>query len=232
VPGKALVVILRTGLIRSQRVDTGVAAASVFYETLTMMAVGALVACVIIAVSAREHVTFMLLALGLAAAAGLPTVPPVFRFLVHKLRVGKISPTAVERLAQLNYGLLAAGWLVMAGGWVLIGLSLWAILVAGGFTDPRNILDEMAICTAATALAFVAGFLSLLPGGVGIREAVLMELLEPRFGSAGALVAAIVARLVWLVSEALISGILYLVGRRATKLEERNSKLERKSNSP
>ena len=36
-----MVIVLRTGLIRSQRVDTRLAVASVFLETLTMMAVGA-----------------------------------------------------------------------------------------------------------------------------------------------------------------------------------------------
>ena len=42
VPGKAMVVILRAGLVRGQGVDTALAAASVFFETLTMMAVGGL----------------------------------------------------------------------------------------------------------------------------------------------------------------------------------------------
>ena len=210
VPGKALVVILRTGLIRSHRVDTGVAAVSVFYETLTMMAVGAAVACVVIAATARHHVNFMLLAVALAAAAGVPTLPPVFRWLVRMLRVGKTSPQAVDNLAHLNYGLLAAGWLGMAVGWVLVGLSLWAILVGSGYAPSHLVLDELTVCIAAAALAIVAGFLSLLPGGVGVREVVLLALLEPKFGSAGALVAAVLARLVWLVSELVISGILYL----------------------
>ncbi len=40
VPGKAMAVVLRTALIQSQRVDTSIAVASVFLETLTMMAVG------------------------------------------------------------------------------------------------------------------------------------------------------------------------------------------------
>ena len=44
VPGKALVVIIRTGLISGPRVDTTVAAVSIFIETLTMMAVGAFLA--------------------------------------------------------------------------------------------------------------------------------------------------------------------------------------------
>ncbi|MCA9247580.1 MAG: flippase-like domain-containing protein, partial [Planctomycetales bacterium] len=41
VPGKALVVVLRSSLVKGPRVDPAIAAASVFLETFTMMAVGA-----------------------------------------------------------------------------------------------------------------------------------------------------------------------------------------------
>ena len=50
VPGKAMVIVLRTGLIHSQRVDTSIAVASVFLETLTMMAVGACIAVPVLAI--------------------------------------------------------------------------------------------------------------------------------------------------------------------------------------
>ena len=49
VPGKAMVIVLRTGLIHSHRVDTSIAVASVFLETLTMMAVGACIAVPVLA---------------------------------------------------------------------------------------------------------------------------------------------------------------------------------------
>jgi uncharacterized membrane protein YbhN (UPF0104 family) len=55
----------------------------------------------------------------------------------------------------------------------------------------------------------VLGFLSFIPGGFGVREMVLLPLLAPAFGEAGALVAAILLRLEWLVSELLVSSILY-----------------------
>jgi len=73
VPGKAMVVILRTGLIRSRRVDTAVAAVSVFYETLTMMAVGACLAAAVVAYRLREEPALFWGALTMMAVAGLPT---------------------------------------------------------------------------------------------------------------------------------------------------------------
>jgi glycosyltransferase 2 family protein len=212
VPGKALVVILRTGLIRSQRVDTTVAAVSVFYETLTMMAVGASVAAVLLAVWFRHHVLFVLLALGLAVVAGLPTLPPVFRRLAALAGVGKNDPHVAEKLAGLGYRGLLVGWCSVAIGWLLVGLSLWATIAASGYADWPPTAHDLLLCVTAAALAVVAGFLSLIPGGALVREAVLLELLQPRFGEAGALVSAIVARLVWLVAELLISVILYGLG--------------------
>lgn len=55
VPGKAMVVVLRAGLLPQGRTMASVAAAAVFYETLTMMAVGAFWAAAILAVWFRQH---------------------------------------------------------------------------------------------------------------------------------------------------------------------------------
>jgi uncharacterized membrane protein YbhN (UPF0104 family) len=64
--------------------------------------------------------------------------------------------------------------------------------------------------TVAVSLAVVAGFLSLLPGGLGVRELVLDELMIVPFGAMVALVSAVLLRLVWLLAELLVSGILYI----------------------
>jgi uncharacterized membrane protein YbhN (UPF0104 family) len=64
-------------------------------------------------------------------------------------------------------------------------------------------------------MSVVAGFVSLIPGGLVVRDAVLLELLAPAVGKGPALVCALVARLVWLLSEVGISIILYPVGKRS-----------------
>jgi hypothetical protein len=214
VPGKALVVILRAGLIGSHRVNPAVAAVSVFYETLTMMAVGACVAGVVLAASLAQHTWLVALAAVLVVAVGLPTHPAVFRRLVAIVGVGRASPRMLEQLTRLSLGNLALGWLAIAFGWCLVGLSLWTTLVASGFAESPPSLHDLGVCIAAASLAVVAGFLSLIPGGAGVREAVLIELLVPAFGDAGAVVSAIVARVAWLVAEVVASAVLYLIGRR------------------
>ncbi len=215
VPGKAMVVVLRTGLIRSHRVDTGIAAVSVFFETLTMMTVGAFIAAAILAFWFREHWFLTLVALGLMVGAGLPTLPPVFRRLVKLARIGKSNPATAEKLHNLGGKTLALGWLAMSIGWVILGLSLWAVLRGMGVSV--DLVVQLPLYVASVSLAMVAGFLSLIPGGAAVREAVLAELLVPHFGEAIALASALLLRLVWLMSELLISGILYISGLRGSK---------------
>ena len=98
VPGKAMVVILRTGMVRGQGVDTGVAAVSVFFETLTMMAVGAFMAAGILAVRLREERDFWG-AIGMMIISGLPVVPPIFRRLARLAGIGKSDPAVPTFIA-------------------------------------------------------------------------------------------------------------------------------------
>ena len=60
----------------------------------------------------------------------------------------------------------------------------------------------------------VAGFLSGIPGGAVVREGILWALLAVEFTQPVALVAAVFLRLIWLLSELVISGILYMAVRR------------------
>jgi len=208
VPGKALVVVLRTDLVRSERVNTTVAATSVFVETLTMMGVGAFVAAALLGALFREHVWLLGLAIGLMICAGAPTLPPIFRRLVRMLGVRRVNPDIDAALAGLDYRLMAFGWITVGLGWWLMGLSLWAVLKAIPTPVPV-LLSDVPLLTACVALALVAGFLSLLPGGIGIREYVVMTLLAGPFGPGAAAVSAILLRFVWLLGELMLAGILY-----------------------
>jgi uncharacterized membrane protein YbhN (UPF0104 family) len=209
VPGKALVIVLRTGLITSARVDARLAAVSVFYETLGMMGVGSLVAAALVAWRFRDQAWLAGVALLVAAAVLLPTLPPVLSRLLRFGRLARLDPAMADAVARITMRRLVAGWFVMTPGWLVMGLSVWATLravAAPGLEFP----GDWPLCTLSVALAIVAGFLAMVPGGAIVREAVLMELMVPRFGEATALVSAIVLRLVFLVSEVVISTILYL----------------------
>ena len=222
-PGKAMVVAIRAAAVASPRTQVAAAAAAVFVETLTLMAVGATVAASYLIfwvwqepekLSAR--LPLVGLALLLMVVAGTPTYPPLFRRLVKLLRLKKADPTIEQAVAGLNAPLLAAGWGLNLVAWAFWGSSLYCVLLALPGAEPQ--WTDWPLLTACVALAMVAGFLSLLPGGIGVRELVILTLLAP-FGNAPALLAAVLLRLCWLVSELVLATILYLWGKGGSSRE-------------
>jgi len=180
IPGKAMVVIIRAGMVRSDRVDSMIAVVAVFVETLTMMATGALVSAIIVVVMFRDQTGLVLLALGLMLCSGVPTFPPLFRQVVKRLTPKRAKKKLEESLSGISFRLMAEGWLIDGCGWIILGLSLGAALLAlpgmdGAMYNP--VLIPLVI--AAMALACVAGFISMLPGGAGVRETVIIALLSP-----------------------------------------------------
>jgi uncharacterized membrane protein YbhN (UPF0104 family) len=216
VPFKAMVVVIRAAMVQSKRVDAAVAALAVFVETLTLMAVGAVIAAIILALQHRDQPLLITIAIGLALCAGVPTAPPLFRRIVGILRVAKASPQVTEALHGLKLGLMLRGWLAMALSWVLMGFSLWAALksMPGVEGDLNDLPKIMPLLIASIALATVAGFVSFVPGGFFVRELVVAALVAPALGEVAALVSAVVLRLVSIVSEVVVSIILYLCVRR------------------
>ena len=216
VPGKAMVVVLRAGLLQPGGARVSVAAAAVFFETLTMMAVGAFWAAAILAIWFRGHWMYCVGAIGLMLAAGIPTLPPLFRRLAKLARVAKSDPETQKKLDAIGYGTLATGWVMMTICWGMLALSFWATLKAMGI-DGLELLTDFPRYVASVSLAMVAGFLSLIPGGLFVRDGILAELIEPYFqtlatplpADVSAGLSAILLRIVWLVAELAISGIVY-----------------------
>ena len=223
VPGKAMVVVIRAGLIGNNQVDRATAAVTVFIETLTQMAVGAAIATGIIAVRYSHHWQLSLIALSLMVVAGLPTLPPIFCQLVRWLRLTRFNPEIDQQLKGLNIRIILTGWIANVLGWILLGLSLWAVLhsLPGPHVVSEFRLDTQLLLTAAVAFAVVAGFLSLIPGGIGVREIVLIPLLahELQLGDVRAVVASVVLRLIWLMSELSAAGFFKLLQWWTTSLK-------------
>ncbi len=183
VPGKGMVVVLRSGLLNHQRTRPSIAAAAVFLETLTMMAVGAFLSAAIIVLFFRDTpqgLLLSLLSLGVMVVAGLPVYPPLFRLLAKRLGVGRKDPQIDEKLAGLNGKTLAIGWVIMLGVWILLGVSLWASILGIGF-DTGPLIPHLPRFTLAAALSLVLGFVSMIPGGLVVREFALAQVLTLYF---------------------------------------------------
>ncbi len=95
----------------------------------------------------------------------------------------------------------------------------------------ENCLEQLPLDTAAISMATVGGFLSFVPGGAVVREAVLTELMAPRLGGDIALVGAILLRLAWLVAELVMAGVLSF-GRIRGGREKRNASQPPTQNLP
>jgi uncharacterized membrane protein YbhN (UPF0104 family) len=210
VPGKAMVLVLRAALVREMRVPTSLLTATIFLETLTNMANGTLVALIILAPQLAKDWKRLVAVIAMLLITGLPILPPLFKLAMRLSGMVKLNPAAIKKLDHIGFATIGKGWLTMAVGWWMQGLCLWAILRALGALTGSP-LENLPFHTAVVALSFVAGFLAFLPGGIGAREIVIIELLKPIYGDTNAVVSAILLRFVTVVSEVLVSIILYLV---------------------
>jgi glycosyltransferase 2 family protein len=213
VPGKWMVIVLRSTLIHAPSLENTVVAASVFFETFTVMAVGSAVSLVMLLAAHRDQPLLIAMAVGSALLMGVPTIPVVFQWLMHVLRVGKINPTAGAKFSRIGFPTILVGWLTIGIGCLVQGAAFWATLRGLDATTDGPLAD-LTLHTTAVALGIVAGFISQIPGGLGMREWVSATLVEPHYGPTVAIVSAIIFRIVLLVSELLASIILYGVGWR------------------
>lgn len=206
VPGKAMVVVLRTDRIRSDRVTIGPAIVSVFIETLTWVFTGSIIASVLLFFRFENRV-LQAIAVSMMVVAGVLTAPPVIRWFAHRLGHVKGKKTGKVMLG-LTAKTMAPGWLLLSVGWCLSGLSLW--LVLNGLPDLTVLPQDYWLCLTCVTLAGTAGFVSLLPGGLGVRELVMIPLLSTRFDSAVVVVAVVAIRMVWLVSELFSAAVAHV----------------------
>ena len=208
VPGKAMVVILRVGLVVPYQASAATAAFATFYETFAMMASGAILATICFAVGSGPSQRFaMLLSLGLAFCFLIVIEPKVFPR-ISKLATLPFPNVGPDALPQFSYRLLATALLWSAIGWILLGLSQIALIRA--ISSEGLSLEAWPYVIASVALATIGGFaVAVLPAGLGVREGILMTLLEPILGADRAVIAALALRLVWVAGEILAGGILW-----------------------
>ena len=183
-PGKAMVIIMRTEMIRGKNVRASCAVAAVFFETFAMMSVGALLAAGITFCRFQDHPrywSFLSLNVLMLALSVLPTIPILFRFVAKKLGVGKGDPEIDANMKKFRFGTVLYGWFIMGIGWLFFGLCLWCTILGLGL-QPESIY-ELPKYTAISAMSIVLGFVLMLPGGLGAREWVLIQFLGPMFAA-------------------------------------------------
>jgi uncharacterized membrane protein YbhN (UPF0104 family) len=204
-PGKAWALFLRAALIRGQSVRTGVAVASSFYEVLTTMSSGALIAAgyftwaaltvpggtpVIDWGSIGEFVSGQgsdqlvlnplvpaALSLVLLGMTGLPVLPSIFNRIVYRL-AQPFRREGSEPLPRFGVAGLIEGLVLTSASWFIFRASLWAVLQGVIPQPPPWSWSDWGYSTAYLGLAYVAGFVILIiPSGLGVRELLLCPFL-------------------------------------------------------
>lgn len=234
-PGKAWALFLRTSLVHSHGVSVGLAVLTAFYEVLTTMAAGVLVAAVLFAalgtgggtIGAIEVVLLSLLLLG---AFLVPLHPALFNRLALRLTGGTPFPpdqlphTPPAQLRPIRFVYLLEGLAFTAAGWLLLGASFAAALRGIVGADWPLFDVRTARLPAIMGLSYVIGFVVVIaPGGLGVREVMLTLLLTPELldvpgrGSEGAratvVLIVLVLRLVWTAAELITALVCWVTGR-------------------
>jgi uncharacterized membrane protein YbhN (UPF0104 family) len=219
VPGKAVAIVIRAALIRDAGVPPPAAAFTVTVESATYMWAGTLLAIVLfpslaphlpdaIAAEFAEPLRrALLIAIVLCGGiAGLVLLARGYHRLTELFRSTGPGSAPVTSLSLLWTSL--TGVLLFLAAWWLQGLTL-GLTIRAVSAEPVNWAD-WPFWTGTAAVALVGGFVAVFtPGGLGVREGLLMELLSRQLGPHEAVLVAILLRGVALAGEILAAGALY-----------------------
>ncbi|MEM7478852.1 MAG: lysylphosphatidylglycerol synthase domain-containing protein [Planctomycetota bacterium] len=211
-PGKAMVIVMRITALENHRVKKIATTVTIFMETLSVMAVGCAVSAVCLILLDLDW-RLTALAVGLLLLTFLPTSPPLIRYLLPRLQRG-VDPEEIQKwTSRIRWRLFFRGWVMLSVGWMLHGLSLLLVLQS---LPSQTVVGvdwgtSYLAATGACALAVVLGFVSLLPGGAGVRELVISAVLAPVFGPTAALCAALWHRMAAILGELILAGIFFSI---------------------
>ena len=149
-----------------------------------------------------------LLLAGSVVGVALMTWPPFVRRLLRLVRIEPrgATPGTVAVLAAAAANLVA---------WAGYGAAFW--LLAAGLLPESGLGLDLAI--GAFTASYLAGLLFLpAPGGVGVRESVMVLMLQAPLGEGGALALAIASRLLLTVTEVGAAAPFLLFMRERTRV--------------
>ncbi len=204
-------------LSSAQGVSPVAATAAVLFQQAALLATGTALALAVSPIAletylSRWGVALPSLAVRLTLAGAIVVVligllPPLLRPL---RRVVERRISDVRAIPQVSTIELAGYLAVTFAGWIGYGISfaLFARAVLAG--APLSPVTAAAIYVAA----YVAGIVVIVvPGGIGIREGVLVAALTPIIGVDRALFLAIASR-VWLVGLEILGALAFLKSRK------------------
>ncbi len=210
VPGKALVVVVRTGMLPDAKGKRFLVGGATVYETLTSMSAAGLIGFVALLATRRDLVMNM---------TGAACIALILNIVVHPRPFRQIAKVVAIPFRRQGDELPVRDWYrcylrsapLLLFEWLGSGLSLWATAAAFGL-DVGS-WEAMVFLTGVAALATAAGFLVLpVPAGIGVREFIVISLLTHWFGEhATAVCISLILRTIWTAGEIVLAGGLYLL---------------------
>jgi glycosyltransferase 2 family protein len=212
IPGSVWQFAGRVGIARRYGLPLGVGLVSVGVEVVaSSLAAGA----VGLLVLGGWSLVFASVGVAAVLLAGVVMRRPLHAAMSHLATIG-VSRLGVERrvFADAIRTLPTAAVLYLLV-WAVYGVGFW-LTARALFSVP---VAPLPVYVGTFALAWLAGFVAVFaPGGVGVREAVIVALLGSRLGEANAIVLAASSRLVLaavdLVAGGLSTAVPLFTGRR------------------
>ena len=211
VPGKAWLALVRMELGARLGISRTATAVALLYENGLQLTTGVVFSAAVGAAlfaGGSQTGPAAALAVGLCAVAMSP--PIFYRLLNLLLRAAGKEPFAKKD--QLRFGHLAKMVVFFVFVWTCGGISLYALGVALDPDLKGRLLHMVVIFTISQILGFVAVF---APGGLGVREATQIYLLEQITTPEQAIILPLLSRLVMVAAELLQAGALELAARSA-----------------
>ena len=245
IPGKASVLLIRAGMLAERGCRPGVAALTSTYETLTYMGVGLAVGLALAPLVWRQIVVDLPafirpvferpLVFGAVVVAVcvllVPAVAKILGLIARRLTPPAVSVGEIERgearvgtesqpmLIEIPASFLQGWSFMFVAAWLFHGLSLGCTLRAVGVATS---LSDWLVWTGDIWTASFLGFVAVFtPGGLGVREAALIELLksQPGISPSQAVAVSVLLRGTWLAAEIFVTLALGVVTRRISNLK-------------
>ena len=207
VPGKAMAIVLRVGYLHRLGISVRPTILSVFIETLTSLASGSILGAILLQTMSVPP-WLKVCALACIPLAALALVPKPFRWLIERLSRSRLGAMPQHVAEAIQWRLMLRCGTYSAVGWLLHGTAAWMLLMA---IDPASDLlswRAWSTCVSSMALAALAGFVSMIPGGAGVRELVATWGIATLVPMPVALASAVITRLAAIAAELIVLGVL------------------------
>ena len=206
IPGKAWVIFLRIGLLKSIDVKPTVVIVTGTYETLVNMAAGAVLGGILLPWSGLAESLGEVQRYGLLGLALVPVALFALNWLIRRI-AKKYQAPGSPPFPVPSFGLIVRGFVQAFFGWGLLGLSLYFVACGLSANPPEFTFNGFLQNICGVCISYVIGFAVLfLPGGLGAREAILQLVLVRQLGETDGSVSlaaalAVALRVVWTLFE-------------------------------